>query len=115
GSPCGMVCGRDYRPGGWRIAGGGERRRIETRFPGADANPHLASAAMIASGLEGPVNGYELEEPCEGNGYARQGSETLPASLAEAIEAFAGSTFVRRAFGETVSDHYLNADRKSVV
>ncbi|MGB0088520.1 MAG: glutamine synthetase family protein [Planifilum fulgidum] len=110
-APTHIVWGRDNRTCGLRIVGSGESLRIENRFPGADANPYLAYAAMIASGLEGLVNGYELEEPCEGNGYARQGSETLPASLAEAIEAFAGSTFVRRAFGETVSDHYLNAAR----
>ncbi|MEW9033931.1 MAG: glutamine synthetase, partial [Planifilum fimeticola] len=88
-----------------------ESLRVENRFPGADTNPYLAYAAMIASGLEGIVNGYELEEPCDGNGYARPGAESLPASLAEAIEAFAGSAFVRKAFGETVSDHYLNAAR----
>jgi glutamine synthetase len=110
-APTNIVWGWDNRTCGLRIVGRGESLRIENRFPGADTNPYLAYAAMIASGLEGIAGGYELEDPCDGNGYVRPGTDKLPVSLAEAIGAFAGSSFVKKAFGETVAAHYLNAAR----
>ena len=43
-----------------------EALRVENRLPGADVNPYLALAAMIAAGLHGIDNELELEEPLRG-------------------------------------------------
>ncbi|BCU83327.1 glutamine synthetase [Polycladomyces abyssicola] len=110
-APTNIVWGWDNRTCGLRIVGKGESLRIENRFPGADANPYLAYAAMIASGLEGIEQGYELDAACEGNGYNQTGTHRLPVSLYEAILAFSESGFVRKALGEEVAAHYLNAAR----
>ena len=42
---------------------------MENRLPGADVNPYLALAAMIAAGLHGIDNELELEPAFEGNAY----------------------------------------------
>ncbi|SEM73930.1 glutamine synthetase family protein [Lihuaxuella thermophila] len=107
-APTNIVWGWDNRTCGLRIVGRGQSLRIENRFPGADANPYLAYAALIASGLEGIEQSYELEEACDGNGYDRSGTERLPASLNEAIVAFAESKFVQKALGPAVASHYLH-------
>jgi glutamine synthetase len=108
-APTNIVWGWDNRTCGLRIVGNGQSLRIENRFPGADANPYLAYAALVASGLEGIEQGYELEEACDGNGYNRLGTHRLPTSLYEAIAAFAESKFVQKALGAEVAAHYLNA------
>ncbi|MCL6547565.1 MAG: glutamine synthetase family protein [Alicyclobacillus sp.] len=110
-APTNVVWGWDNRTTGLRIVGRGESLRIENRFPGADANPYLAYAAFIAAGLEGIEQRLPLPEAWGGNGYEAEGTPRLPASLREAADVFEGSRFARRAFGDTVWAHYLNAAR----
>ena len=86
------------------------RSRIELRLPGADVNPYLAIAAIIAAGLHGMDNGLELEPPLEGNAYASD-KRHVPRTLRDARDAFAGSSLAREAFGQEVVDHYLNNAR----
>ena len=52
-APTTLAWGRDNRTCGFRIVGHGAALRTETRIPGADANPYLAFAAIIAAGLDG--------------------------------------------------------------
>ena len=75
--------------------------------PGADVNPYLALAAMVAAGLHGVENELELEPAFEGNAYEDDGPK-VPHSLRDAREEFAGSAVAREAFGEEVVAHYLN-------
>jgi glutamine synthetase len=78
--------------------------------PGADVNPYLALAAMIASGLHGLEHELELEPPLEGNAYVAD-KPHMPTTLGEARHLFAGSGMAKAAFGAEVVDHYLNYAR----
>jgi glutamine synthetase len=110
-APVHVVWGRDNRTCGFRIVGHGSTLRIENRFPGADMNPYLAYAAVIAAGLHGVEQ--EIEPPAEhrGNGYQATDAPRVPRSLAEAIVALDGSWMARAAFGDDVVEHYLNMGR----
>jgi glutamine synthetase len=110
-APVNIVWARDNRTCGFRIVGSGSSLRIEDRFPGGDANPYLAYAAILAAGLHGVE--HRIEPPAEfrGNGYAATGVPRVPRSLPEAIDAFAASRVARAAFGDVVVAHYLNAAR----
>jgi glutamine synthetase len=110
-APVNIVWARDNRTCGFRIVGSGSALRIENRFPGGDANPYLAYAAILAAGLHGIER--QIEPPAEftGNGYLATGVERVPRALYEAIDAFAASDVARVAFGEQVVAHYLQMAR----
>jgi glutamine synthetase len=80
---------------------------MENRIPGADVNPYLALAAMVAGGLHGIENDLELEPALEGNAYT-SGRPRVPHTMAEAREAFSSSAIARAALGDEVVDHYAN-------
>jgi glutamine synthetase len=81
--------------------------RIECRLPGADANPYLAFAAALASGMDGIAN--RIEPPAEFHGDAYSSDvPALPSTLAEANRLFADSTETRRLLGDAVVDHYAH-------
>jgi glutamine synthetase len=109
-APTAVAWGRDNRTCSLRVVGHGPSRRIECRLPGADVNPYLALAAMIASGLHGMDAGLELEPAFEGNAYASD-KPRVPATLRDARDAFAASAVARAAFGDEVVAHYLNTAR----
>jgi glutamine synthetase len=110
-APVSLVWGRDNRTCGFRVVGRGSALRIENRFPGADTNPYLAYAAVIAAGRYGV--GRALAPPGEyrGNGYAVTDAPRMPGSLHEAIMALEQSTMAPGAFGNEVVAHYLNGAR----
>jgi glutamine synthetase len=64
-------------------------------------------------GIEGIDRGLELEPAFAGNAYDSD-ARRVPGSLHEAIRLLEGSEFARRAFGDTVVDHYLNAARQEL-
>src|SRR6202521_3741323 len=68
-APTAAVWGVDNRTCGFRLVGHGEARRVECRIPGADVNPYLALAGILAAGLWGVEHGLELPPPFEGNAY----------------------------------------------
>jgi glutamine synthetase len=106
-APTAVAWGNDNRTCSMRVIGHGESQRLENRLPGADVNPYLALAAMIAAGLDGVDRGLELEPAFEGNAY-ESGKPRVPHTLYAARELFAGSDMARDAFGQEVVDHYLN-------
>src|SRR3712207_4587375 len=106
-APTAIRWGHDNRTCAMRVVGEGKGKRVENRVPGADVNPYLALAAMIAAGLHGIENGLELEPPFEGNAYEDDGPK-VPSTLQTARDLFAGSAVARDAFGEEVVAHYLN-------
>jgi glutamine synthetase len=110
-APVNLVWGRDSRTCGFRVVGRGQSLRIEDRLPGADTNPYLAYAAVIASGLHGVEQ--QIEPPLEfrGNGYDAPGAERMPRALYEAIGHLERSAMAREAFGDAVVEHYLNLAR----
>lgn len=109
-APTTLAWGHDNRTCGFRIVGHGNALRTETRIPGADANPYLAFAALLAAGVYGIENGLELAPPLEGNAYESD-ADRFPSSLREAVAALENGTIARAAFGDDVVDHYLNYAR----
>ena len=102
----------DNRTCGYRIVGHGASFRLESRIPGADANPYLAFAATIAAGLHGIENGIDPGPRFNGNAYADPHLARVPDSLVEAIDALAGSAVAPGAFGPDVHAHLLNTARQ---
>ena len=81
--------------------------RLETRVPGADANPYLSLAASLASGLYGIENKLELNtDRTIGNEYDNSHHTKLPKSLQEATNAMKGSPVAKALFGEAFVDHF---------
>ncbi|HUW30952.1 MAG TPA: glutamine synthetase family protein [Planctomycetota bacterium] len=88
--------------------------RVEFRSPDPACNPYLAFAVMLAAGLEGIRNKYELPPPIERNVYemtarerADHGIGVLPENLWEAIKITEQSELVRRALGEHVFTNFI--------
>jgi glutamine synthetase len=106
-APTAVAWGHDNRTCSLRVVGHGPGKRFENRLPGADVNPYLAIAAIIASGLHGLDSSLSLEPPLEGNAYTSD-KQRVPGTLTEARSLFAGSAVARAAFGDDVVDHYLN-------
>ncbi|GAB2965839.1 glutamine synthetase family protein [Saccharothrix stipae] len=109
-APTAVAWGKDNRTCALRVVGHGQSLRFENRVPGADVNPYLAVAALIAAGLHGVENELPLEEEFVGNAYASD-RPTVPATLRDAASLLARSELAREAFGQDVVEHYLNAAR----
>jgi glutamine synthetase len=107
-APTSISWGRDNRTAGFRIVGHGQSRRIECRIPGADVNPYLGYAALLAAGLDGVENQLDPGPELKGNAYEAGEADAFPSTLAEAVANWEGSEFAKRAFGEAVWKHYLN-------
>ncbi len=98
-APTRAVWGENNRSVALRIpACGPANRRIEHRIAGADANPYLVLAAILAAMAEGLQARRPPPPPVEGNAYDDDGAR-LPADMAVALDAFRSSAFVRRALG----------------
>ncbi|HEX5225921.1 MAG TPA: glutamine synthetase family protein [Solirubrobacteraceae bacterium] len=110
-APTSISWGRDNRTCGFRIVGHGQSRRVECRIPGADVNPYLGFAAMLAAGLDGIENATEPGPELVGNAYEAAEAEPFPSTLGQAVGLWEGSAFARSAFGEEVFKHYLNYGR----
>jgi glutamine synthetase len=111
-APTNAVWSTDNRTAGFRLVGaGGTGIRIECRVGGADLNPYLAFAGLIAAGLAGLEAGLALEPELAGDAYRRDDVRRLPMSLREAIAAAEQSTMLRAALGDDVVEHYLHAAR----
>jgi glutamine synthetase len=107
-APTSISWGRDNRTCGFRIVGHGQSRRVECRIPGADVNPYLCCAALLAAGLDGIENETDPGPELKGNAYEEAKAEPFPSSLREAVDLWEGSDFARKAFGDAVWKHYLN-------
>jgi glutamine synthetase len=107
-APTNIAWSYDNRTSGFRVIGQGTSLRIESRIPGADANPYLAYAATLAAGLDGIENKIEPPPLFSGDVYISQDLPKVPATLQEAIGELEDSEMLRRAFGQEVVDHYLH-------
>jgi glutamine synthetase len=82
--------------------------RLETRVPGADANPYLTLAASLASGLYGIENKLALDiAPTQGNEYANTANKKFPKTLQEATKAMKDSDVAEKLFGKAFVDHFV--------
>jgi glutamine synthetase len=91
-----------------RVVGHGNSLRIECRIPGADANPYIVYAALIAAGLDGIANTIEPPPIFNGDIYQAADLPRVPGCLRDAITAFAQSELPEKAFGKEVTEHYLH-------
>jgi len=98
--------------------GKSESTRVEYRSPDPACNPYLAFSVMLAAGLKGIEEGYELPTETTANLYEltaqeriAMGIDLLPSSLAEAIDAMADSELVADALGEHVFEWFIRNKR----
>lgn len=89
------------------LSSGSQSCRLETRVIGADANPYLAMAASLASGLYGIKHKMKLKQPeTVGNGYKDFSNGTLPANLHDATQQMKHSAIAREMLGEKFVEHF---------
>jgi glutamine synthetase len=110
-APTRMAWATDNRTVGFRVVGAGSAFRVENRMPGADANPYLAFAAMLAAGLAGVAEKLDCGEEYRGNAYVDARLPRLPASLQEAADLLERSALARGRFGDAVVDFYVRHAR----
>jgi glutamine synthetase len=96
-------------------AGKGQARHVEHRASGADANPYLAMAAVLAGVHHGLKNRMDPGPMVEGNGY-EQPADPMPTNWFAALEKFKNSDFIADYFGTTFVDIFatikeIEADR----
>jgi glutamine synthetase len=113
-APTKMAWSHDNRTVGFRVVGHHDSFRIENRMPGADANPYLAYAAMLAAGMAGIEEQLDCGNAYEGNAYVDSKLRALPGSLREAADLLDASKLARRAFGDHVVDFYVHTARLEV-
>jgi glutamine synthetase len=105
-APTTVTWGHDNRTACFRVLmGSAQSARIESRVPGADANPYLALAALLASGLYGLEHRLEPPEPVSGNAYAHP-APRLAKNLGEAAQRFQQSELARELFGPEFVEHF---------
>lgn len=97
----------------------GQSTRVEYRALDSAANPYLAYALMLAAGLKGIEEGYELPPEAEDNVWSLSDAErralgyaALPASLDHALEFMEGSELVAETLGEQVFNYVLLNKRR---
>lgn len=107
-APVNATWGLENRSCALRVIPGADpgRARVECRRPGADANPYLALAALVASAADGLRRGATPPPPVEGDAAAREDVPALPGSLESALAAFRADAPLRNALGERFSDYY---------
>ena len=107
-APVKPTWGLDNRTASFRvIAGSPKATRLETRCPGADVNPYLAMAAVIAAGLDGVEKGLKLSTPpITGTNLGAENIPRAPRTLIETTRIFERSTIARDWLGDGFVDHF---------
>jgi len=110
-APTALRWGTDNRTCALRLVGHGPDVRVENRVPGADVNPYLAIAALVAGAVHGIEQELEPGEECTGNAYDDAAAERVPGTLRDALALWESSTVAAEAFGAEVVAHYANHAR----
>ena len=99
-------------------AGKPSSTRIEYRALDSAANPYLADSVILAAGLRGIEEGYDLPAEADANMWAldrsdarRAGLRRLPQNLHEALDHMEQSDLVREALGEHIFEWFLRNKR----
>jgi glutamine synthetase len=107
-TPATASWGMDNRTAAIRaITDSAKGTRLEHRRPGADVNPYLAIAAMLAGGLHGIAGQLEPPDPAAGDAYADGRFPRLPATLSGAVDALRDSAAAPVLLGTEFVGHYL--------
>jgi glutamine synthetase len=98
--------------------GKAESTRIEYRAPDPACNPYLAFSVVLAAGLKGIEEGYELAAPTDANLYELSREQllaedirTLPNSMSDALDVMESSELVADALGEHVFEWFVRNKR----
>lgn len=103
----GRTWGFDNRTVTTRVVGHKPQdKRFEFRLPGADTNPYLTLAALLASLRDGIESGTALSAAVPGNAYDMPRDEAMPGNLHEATQIFRNSTLAADTFGQEIVDHH---------
>lgn len=88
-------------------------RHIEHRVAGADANPHMAAAVLLAAAHHGITNKLDPGAPVLGDGYAAaaRSANPLPTDWIEAVNHFEQSEILRDYLGSTFVDMFVAVKR----
>ena len=107
-APVKPTWGVDNRTATFRVLPGSPKAtRLETRAPGADMNPYLAVAAVLAAGLDGVEKGLKLTtKPITGTNVGAENIPRAPRSLIETTRIFRESEVARDWFGDDFVDHF---------
>lgn len=92
--------------------------RLEMRLPDGACNPYLATAAILAAGMDGVERKLDPGKPINENLYTwsqaqldEAGVKLLPQNMLEAIDEFAKDTVLRAALGEKLSEEFITLKR----
>jgi glutamine synthetase len=111
-APTAPTWGHENRTVAVRIPhAGGPAGRLEHRVAGADVNPHLALAAILAGVLHGIERRLKPGAPVTGSAYGGAGGQLLE-SLPEVLRVFAGSHLARDYLGDTMVRIFAAAKRQ---
>jgi glutamine synthetase len=88
--------------------------RIEHRMPGADVNPYLALAAIVAGVLHGIEDGLDAPAPTTGDAYADPTLQPVPLSLDRALDALEPDDVLSAHLGTDLVDHLCRVGRAEV-
>ncbi|MGX5217522.1 glutamine synthetase family protein [Pseudomonas segetis] len=111
-APLAPTWGVDNRTVSMRVPGGpANTRHVEHRICGADANPYLAAAAILAAIHHGIRHELDPGAPVTGNGYA-QATELLPTDWLTSLHALENSSWAREALDGEFLDVYLAVKRE---
>ena len=108
-APTDATWGCDNRTTALRLIPGGDKsQRVEFRLGSADANPYIALAAALGSGLYGIEHEWEPLARVTGNAYEQQhpAELKLPDNIADAAGALRQSAIARELFGNEFIEHY---------
>jgi len=107
-APVKPTWGIDNRTASFRVISAGLKgTRLETRCPGADVNPYLAMAAVLAAGLHGVEKDLKLSvAPITGTNRGGEQVPRAPRSLLETTQRFRASAIARDWLGDTFVDHF---------
>jgi len=108
-APTKAIWSPDNRTAGFRLCGEHSKAiRVECRMGGADLNPYLAIAALIAAGIKGIEDKLPLEPAFVGDAYVTKKLREIPKTLREATETLQKSKMLREAFGTAAIEHYVH-------
>ena len=93
--------------------------RLEYRSPDPACNPYLAFSVLLAAGMRGVTEGYELPVEADSNLFemsdtdlAKLGIDQLPQSLSDSLKVMEGSALVQEALGDHIFEWFLRNKRR---
>ena len=113
-APTGVCWAYENRTAAVRVPGGNPAaRRIEQRVAGGDVNPYLLIAAVLGAALIGIEDGMTPPPPISGNAYDQELPQ-MPATWAEAIDAFESNPIMRRIFPNQLIENLVMTKRQEL-